>query len=149
MPWIATPERPLTLLYDGECRFCIAGSARLMRLAAPEVLRRVSNKDQQEMAKFPASVCEGISSALQLVSADGEIATGAAAVNRVLATRPVWRLITWVYWVPGIKQLTDWMYTLVARNRYRIMGKAGGGTGYGACENGACGVEQGVPRGRC
>jgi predicted DCC family thiol-disulfide oxidoreductase YuxK len=69
---------------------------------------------------------------MQLVSADGEIATGAEAVNRALATRPAWRLVTWVYWVPGIKQGSDWMYRVVARNRYRIMGKAG------ACESGAC-----------
>lgn len=84
------------------------------------------------MAKFPASVREGIGGALQLVSADGEIASGAAAVNRVLATRRVWRLITWLYWVPGIRQNTDALYKVVARNRYRIMGKAE------TCETGTC-----------
>ncbi len=106
-----------------------------MRLAAPGVVRRVSNKDAGEMARFPASVREGIGRALQLVSADGEIASGAEAVNRVLATRKVWRLVTWVYWVPGIKQINDWVYGMVARNRYRIMGKVE------SCETGACGVE--------
>lgn len=106
-----------------------------MRLGAPGVVRRVSNKDEGEMAKFPASVREGIKSAMQVVSADGEIATGAAAVNRVLATRRVWRLFTWLYWVPGIQQITDWMYGVVARNRYRMMGKVAG------CETGVCSVD--------
>ena len=92
----------------------------------------MSSKDEAEMARFPASVREGIGGALQLVSADGEIATGAEAVNRVLATRRVWRVVTWVYWVPGIKQMNDWMYGVVARHRYKIMGKVGG------CETGAC-----------
>jgi predicted DCC family thiol-disulfide oxidoreductase YuxK len=122
----------MSLLYDGSCKFCIAGSERLARLAAPGVVKRVSSNDEEEMARFPASVREGIGGALQLVSADGEIASGAAAVNRVLATRRVWRLITWLYWVPGIRQVTDVLYKVVARNRYRIMGKAD------ACETGAC-----------
>ncbi len=135
MSWNATTERPLSLLYDGTCRFCIAGSERLAGLAAPGVVRRVSSKDEAEMAWFPASVREGIGGALQLVSADGEIASGAAAVNRVLATRRVWRLVTWVYWVPGIRQLCDWMYGVVARNRYRISRITGKQE---ACETGAC-----------
>ena len=135
MTWAATSERPLTLLYDGECRFCTAGSERLAGMAAPGVIRRVSSKDAGEMARLPARVREGIGGALQLVSADGEVASGAAAVNRVLATRRVWRLVTWVYWVPGIRQVCDWAYGLVARNRYRVMGKVE------SCETGACGVE--------
>ena len=134
MSWTATPDRPLTLLYDGNCRFCTAGSERLVRLARPDLIRRVSNKDEREMAKFPASVREGIVSAMQLVSPDGDIASGAEAANRALATRPAWRLITWTYWIPGFKQLNDWLYTIVARNRYRIMGKTGGNS----CETGQC-----------
>jgi predicted DCC family thiol-disulfide oxidoreductase YuxK len=122
----------MSLLYDGTCRFCIAGSERLARLAAPGVIRRVSSTDEGEMAKFPASVREGIGGALQLVSADGEIASGAEAVNRALATRAGWRIITWLYFVPGVRQFTDWLYRLVARNRYRIMGKAK------TCETGTC-----------
>ena len=135
MSWNATPQRPLSLLYDGSCRFCIAGSARLARLAAPGVVRRVSSKDEAEMARFPASVREGIGGALQLVSADGEIASGAAAVSRVLATRRGWRLITWLYWVPGIRQVTDALYRVVARNRYRISRITGKQE---ACETGTC-----------
>jgi predicted DCC family thiol-disulfide oxidoreductase YuxK len=103
------------LLYDGSCRFCTAGSARLVRLARAGVIRKVSNKDEAQMAALPEKARAGISSALQLVSPDGEVASGAEAVNRALATRPLWRLITWIYWVPGIKQINDWVYGIVAR----------------------------------
>lgn len=139
MAWNATRELPLKLVYDGSCRFCTAGSERVLKMAAPGLVRRVSNKDEAEMAAFPASVRAGIGDAMQLVSADGEIASGAEAVNRVLATRGVWRLVTWVYWVPGIKQINDWVYRTVARNRYRIMGRVPDQS----CDTGTCGVGTG------
>jgi predicted DCC family thiol-disulfide oxidoreductase YuxK len=120
------------LLYDGSCRFCTAGSQRLLRLARPGVIRRISNKDDAAMARLPDAAKAGISSALQLVSPDGEVSSGAEAVNRVLATRPLWRLITWIYWLPGIKQLNDWLYKLVARHRYKIMGRVA------ECDTGSC-----------
>ena len=133
MAWKATSGRPLNLLFDGECRFCTAGSERLARLAAPGAVRRISSRDEQQMARFPAMVRKNLGGALQLVSADGDVAQGAEAVNRVLHTRPVWRLVTWVYWVPGLRALFDWMYGMVARTRYRIAGKV-------RCESGACAV---------
>lgn len=132
MSWQASPDRPLFLLYDGSCRFCTAGSERLARLARPGVIRRVSNKDEQQMRVLPERARAGIASALQLVSPDGEVASGAEAVNRALATRPLWRLITWTYWVPGIGQVCDRLYGMVARNRYRIAGRVE------SCDSGSC-----------
>ena len=125
------------LLYDGSCRFCTAGSERLARLCAPGAVVRVSNKDEAGVARLPAAAREGvggIGGALQLVSPDGEVASGAEAVARALGTRWVWRVVVWVYWVPGLRRVWDWMYGRVARRRYRIMGKTDG------CDTGACGV---------
>ena len=84
------------------------------------------------MARLPAAAREGIGGALQLVSPDGDVASGAEAVNRALHTRPIWRLITWLYWVPGLKQANDWLYAQIAKRRYRIMGKVE------ACDTGTC-----------
>lgn len=132
MSWSAAPDRPLTLVYDGDCRFCTAGSDRLLGLAAPGAVRRMSNKDERDMASLPPAARAGITSSLQIVSPEGEVASGAAAVARTLNTRPVWRLITWLYWVPVVRQLTDWLYALIARHRYRIMGRND------PCTTGAC-----------
>jgi predicted DCC family thiol-disulfide oxidoreductase YuxK len=132
MAWHATPKQPMFLLYDGTCRFCTLGSERLVRLARPGVIQRVSSRDEAEMARLPERARAGIDRALQLVSPDGEVASGAEAVGRALATRPLWRLIVWVYWVPGIRQVTDWLYRIVARNRHRIMGRTD------ACDSGTC-----------
>ena len=107
----------------------------MARMCAAGTVVRVSNKDEAGMARLPERARAGIGGALQLVSPDGEVASGAEAVNRALATRGVWRLVTWTYWVPGIKQVCDWMYGVVARNRYKIMGRVE------SCETGACGVK--------
>ena len=132
MSWHATTERPMHLLYDATCRFCTAGSERLARMAAPGVVVRVASTDEAGKAKLPEQARAGIGGALQLVSPDGEVASGAEAVNRALATRGVWRTITWIYWIPVVKQINDWMYKVVAKHRYKIMGKVEG------CETGAC-----------
>lgn len=122
----------MSLLYDGECRFCMAGSERLVRLGKPGVIRRVSSRDDAEIGRFPESVRAALKSSLQLVSPDGDVASGAEAIARALNTRGLWKLCTWVYWIPGIRQVVDGLYVIVARNRYRIAGRAG------ACESGAC-----------
>lgn len=56
------------------------------------------------------------------VAADGTLSGGAEAINRCLRT--VWwiRPITYLYHLPGIKQLQDRAYRWVADNRYQMPG---------------------------
>lgn len=140
MAWTATPEHPLIVVFDGHCRFCTAGSKRLRSFGRPELVRLVSSKDGAELARHPQVRPEALAKALQLVSPDGELAQGAEAVARALNTRPAWRLVTWLYWAPGVRQLADWLYAQVARRRYRIAGTTS------PCEDGACAVDLGARR---
>lgn len=132
MSWNAAPDRPLALLYDGTCRFCTAGQARLTRLAKPGAIQPVNGKDPAELARYPQVTAAAADRALQLVSPDGDVAQGAEAVARALNTRPIWKLVTWIYWVPFIHQIIDALYVVVAKNRYRIAGKMS------PCESGTC-----------
>ena len=127
-------DEKLVLLYDGSCRFCIASSERLERWARPGAVRRVALQDDRGIAELPARPETGEAMTLQLMHADGRIDRGAAATFGVLATRPAWRLVTWMYGVPGLRQIIDWEYALIARHRYKIMGRAGGGS----CDTDAC-----------
>lgn len=134
MPGPHDQPRPV-LLYDGSCRFCIAGKTRLLRLAAPGSITPVNSKDPGALARYPQVSDAAANRALQLVHPDGRVDSGAAAICSVLETRPAWRTLTWLYRVPGIRQLTDALYAVIARNRYRIAGRAGAGS---PCDSGAC-----------
>jgi predicted DCC family thiol-disulfide oxidoreductase YuxK len=135
------PSPSLVVLYDGECRFCIAGAARLARLAAPGALELASSKDPSQLARFPQVTQAAANRELQVVGPDGHVFSGAAAIAAALNTRPAWRAITWLYRVPGIHALTNALYALVAANRYRIAGRAA------PCDSGACGLPS-LPRDR-
>ncbi len=56
------------------------------------------------------------------VDAHGRLTGGAAAINQSL--RNCWwlRPLTYLYALPGIRQLQDWVYRWVAKNRYRLPG---------------------------
>lgn len=128
------PPQRIAVIYDATCRFCIVGSARLAALALPGTIELVGSTSPSLAARFPQVTPEMIHAALQLVRPDGGVCSGAEAIAEALATRPLWRLVTWIYFVPGIRWLVDRLYEFVARNRYRIMGRAG------TCEGGACGL---------
>lgn len=53
---------------------------------------------------------------------DGRLTGGAAAVNEAL--KYVWWAwpFAYLYQVPGVKQIQDWVYRWVANNRYRLPG---------------------------
>ena len=127
----------LALIYDADCRLCIAGSARLISLARPGSIERVGSSDPSLASRFPQISPEMIRQAMQLIGSDGRVYSGAAAVAQALSTRPAWRLVTWLYRVPGVRWAADAVYRWVARNRYRIMGRVGA-CDSGTCDSGAC-----------
>ena len=53
---------------------------------------------------------------------NGRLSGGAEAVNQLL--RHLWwfRPVTYLYYLPGIRQLQDWGYRWVADNRHRLPG---------------------------
>jgi predicted DCC family thiol-disulfide oxidoreductase YuxK len=148
------------LLYDGSCRFCVGGSRRLLRWARPGSVERVSFREPGVIGpggRFPGVSADDCEKAMQLVwiGRDGErgereagnqgngesgdgtlplprVTAGCEALFRVLGTRWWLRWPLWIYLVPGIRQVLDWLYGFVARNRFRIAGRVG------SCEHGAC-----------
>lgn len=137
----------MLLLYDGECRFCIASSRRLAAMARPGAIERIDLHDHAALARHPYAPQNPDAGSIRLVYANGRVAAGAEAVALALSTRPLWRTITWVYWLPGVRQLADALYGLVARHRFKIMGRvAEQGRSGGGCESGACRIEPIEPR---
>lgn len=117
--------RSAVLLYDGHCRFCTAGARRLVRWARPGAVELASFQDPGVLERFPDLTRDQCMGAMHLVECDGRVLRGAEAVVRVLLTRG-W-LLAWtrLYYVPGLRWLADRTYQWVARNRYRLAGRAG------------------------
>ncbi len=143
MPAHEPANERMLLLYDGECRFCIASSRRLAAMARPGTIERIDLHDHAALRRHPCAPQNPDAGTIRLVMPDGRVAVGAEAIALALGTRPLWRLVTWVYRLPGVRQLADAAYRVVARHRFTIMGRVGdaGGRGSGGCESGACRIE--------
>ncbi len=75
------------------------------------------------MAALGLSDVDGMTQ-VWFVDAHGRLSGGAAAVNEAMSY--VWwaRPFTWLYPLPGIKQLQERVYRWVADNRYRLPGSS-------------------------
>ncbi len=119
----------LVLLFDGHCRFCIHEAERLQRWTGNRI-QLVSFRDPGVFERYPGLTAEACEQAMQLVLPDGHIVAGAEAAARALGLRPSLAPLAAFYFVPGIRQIVDAVYRLVARNRFRLGGKV--------CADGTC-----------
>jgi len=112
----AADPRPV-LIYDGHCRFCVQHVSWLERLVNGAV-RLQSYHDPGVFMRYPGLTPSQCERALQFVESDGRIYGGAEAIAATLLLRPALAVVGWLYYVPGIRQVADWSYHLVARNRF-------------------------------
>ncbi|HYO65311.1 MAG TPA: DUF393 domain-containing protein [Archangium sp.] len=126
-----TPPGHDVILYDGHCRLCIAAAKQFQRLLGDHGTQLRSFREEGVLAAYPGIPLDRCEQGIQLIQGDGRIFEGAEAVVQALGRRPVGKLL-FVYYVPGLRQLADGLYGLVARYRFRIAGRA--------CPDGACAV---------
>ncbi len=75
----------------------------------------------ERMAELGLTDEDGLEQAW-FVDARGRLTGGAEAINRSM--RHVWWLwpLTWLYFIPGIRQIQNWVYRWVAKNRHKLPG---------------------------
>jgi len=117
------------VLYDGHCRLCSLTAHKVARFERGGQIELRSFRDDQALAAFPGLTRERCEKALQLVAADGGVFEGLEVFVH-LAARRWWGKLALLYYVPGLRQLLDACYRLVARYRFRISAAA--------CEGGTC-----------
>lgn len=120
----------ILVLYDGHCRFCTASAKQLVSLRGERHLELLSFQEPGVLERFPGLTHEACMKRLHVVFPDGRVYAGAEAVTRVVATLPVLGLPAYLYYVPGIRQASEAIYDLVAKNRYKIAGRD--------CDGGTC-----------
>ena len=139
-PRTTSPPGRYVILYDGQCRFCDAGSRQLLRMARRGAIDRVDFQQPGALDPFPGLTHDACMKQMYLVAPDGRLYAGFEAAVRAVVTRRVIGGIAYVYYVPGVRQLCDWLYRWIAARRYRLLVKKAAA---GECESGACAVHFG------
>lgn len=125
-----TATRPArdTVLYDGQCRFCRGQMAILRRLDPTGRLALVSLHDPSVARDFPELPREVLLEEMVVVDRSGRTRAGATAWRHLARRLPLlWPLAVPLY-IPGSLPLWNWLYRLIARNRYRFAGTCDEGT---------------------
>lgn len=125
------------LLYDGHCRFCQAGARRIVALARPGHIDMVNFQEAGALDRFPGLSHDMCMQQMYLITPNGRAIGGFEAAVVAVATRRWIGWIAYLYYTPGLRWLFDRLYVFIARNRYRIIGKAAD------CPGGTCSLHLG------
>jgi predicted DCC family thiol-disulfide oxidoreductase YuxK len=122
---------PITVLFDGSCRFCTRSAHSLKRRFASRVVLK-NFQEPGALDPYPSITHETAMKRMHAVWPDGRVYAGAEAFARIVATTPVVGWVAFGYYVPGVRQLADFSYDAIAHWRYRIAGRTE------ECEDGTC-----------
>lgn len=119
-----------TFIYDGDCGVCDRTVKWLIRRGAGDSIRFARyqvNPREMDLAGLSEEDCRHAAWLVEPRRNGGVRAwRGAAGINRALTRLHgrhwFWRLMGWLYFLPGIRQLEDLGYSIFARNRHRIVG---------------------------
>lgn len=112
--------RPL-LIFDGDCAFCTKSADIFKRLLGEQVQIEPWQFIPEQMAALGLTDEDGLTQ-VWFAEPSGKLTGGAEAVNRGLGQLWWFRPLSWLYYLPGIKQLQNRVYRWIAANRYRLPG---------------------------
>lgn len=108
----------LTLVYDGDCRFCIRSLAVLKRLDWFNLLEMVpSSAVQSDKRLLRILAGADFDVAMYAVSTNCRTYSGFDAFRQAFARLPLGLLIVWALYLPGAKWLGSRCYAWIARRR--------------------------------
>lgn len=116
------------VLYDGECRICIASVAQLRRLDWLGRLEYGDARDAAVQERAGGVDREAALRRLHLVPARGKALQGFHAFRWLAGRLPLLWILWPLLWIPGVAAVGVRAYDAVARNRFA----------FGACEGEAC-----------
>lgn len=115
----ARPTALYTVVYDGTCTICKRIVSALKRWDRG-MLEIVPYQAPTVQARFPWIPAHAFEESLQLIGPDNETWQGAAAIEQILKALPRGRWVAWLFRVPLVRPLAEWLYRKFARNRYRL-----------------------------
>ena len=106
------------LIYDDQCDFCRRWSGRFARWTRRHSVRLVPLSDDRARALTGKTQVE-LERAMHLVTAEGAVFVGAAAVRELLALVPWGWVPRTAFRIPGAMRMADRVYVFVASRRQR------------------------------
>jgi predicted DCC family thiol-disulfide oxidoreductase YuxK len=119
------PRQTSLLLYDGECRLCVATKGKLEQLAAGQAgmgIRFLAYQSEEAKSALGQDYHPGCPGTAFLIQPSGKVLHGLDAFLPFVPSLPGGRLVLWVLRLAVVRQLAEWGYRLVARRRYRWFG---------------------------
>lgn len=114
-----------TVIYDGECRFCVKskeGFERLARSTQSDPVLFIPYQSLEAEQILGPEYRSGQPEVAYGVGPDGRIHQGLDAILPLVLGLPGGRLAGALLSLPGMKPMAHRLYALVARNRYRWFG---------------------------
>lgn len=119
------------VIYDGQCRFCLASVKWLNWFAGRGKLAFLSLHDSEVAARFPDLSHEQLLQEMIVVDRQQRRHAGAASIRYLALKLPwLWWLAPLV-WFPCSGPFWKWIYRQIATRRYLLFGKID-------CDEGTC-----------
>ena len=109
-----------TLVFDGQCRFCVAWVNRVRRRDRRGRLRLVPLQDEAAWSGVRGLTRASLERAVHLVSPAGRVYAGAAAAGPLLRLLPGGRVVAAPLALPGAERIAAAVYAWIARRRHRL-----------------------------
>jgi predicted DCC family thiol-disulfide oxidoreductase YuxK len=112
-----------TLIYDGECRFCVTAKEGIERLGAKQDVRFIPYQSEEAARHLGNEYKPGRPDVAFLVEHDGRISRGLNAFLPLLPGLRGGRILSALLRFPLFRPLAYLIYRLIARYRYRWFGQ--------------------------
>jgi predicted DCC family thiol-disulfide oxidoreductase YuxK len=117
-----TADRERILIYDAQCRLCVAAKEGVERLGKDLDVRWVSYQSDEAVRRLGTDYRAGRPDAAFLVEPNGRIKKGLDAFVLLLPGLRAGRLLQALLRVPLMRPLAYLIYRFIARYRYRLFG---------------------------
>jgi predicted DCC family thiol-disulfide oxidoreductase YuxK len=130
----------LTVVYDGECNFCLATVDKLRRLPLRAELQFVPLQQLLGGVMVPWPGIDDVplselSAQMHVTDEQGQRYSGADGVLKLMSLTPGLSFFATLGRLPGMYGIVRTLYRLVARYRYRLFGRT-------SCSDGVCSLPQ-------
>ena len=126
-------DRPV-VIFDGTCGFCRKQVGRIRRWDRAEEFTFISSHEPDLLERYPQLAGEDLDAGMRLIEPGGRLFAGADAVHAIARRLPRFRWLTWLYHVPGVKQIARLVYGWIARRRHKL--------GQTCSPDGACRIDR-------